>query len=76
MKDTEQIHSTESFAFSDQVAAVVVKIPEDQLRDAVVWATEYLRQLRIRLPRCQHICAFNMAMDGTCFICGSNTKNQ
>lgn len=63
-------------SLSDHVAAAVAKIPEYQLQDAVAWTAEYLRQLKERLPD-QHLCAFSMAMDGTCFICGKkSTQDQ
>lgn len=62
-----------SGSLSEQVAAAVATIPDDQLKEANAWVTEYLRQVDARLPD-EHVCAMNRAMDGTCFICGANVK--
>lgn len=60
-------------SLKEQVCDAVSKIPEDQLKDALAWTSEYLRQLKDRLPD-EHVCAFSMAMDGACFVCGAATK--
>jgi hypothetical protein len=73
---TKQLTSdAPTLSLSEQVAAAVEKIPEDQLRDAVAWTDEYLKQLMKRLTN-EHLCAFSTAMDGTCFICGANTQTM
>lgn len=62
-------------SLSDQVAAAVAKIPEDKLQGAAEWTAEYMRQLKARMPD-KHLCAFSMAMDGTCFICGAERRGE